>query len=479
VTEPETHAMSLRERLAARRRSEIAPPRDMPRTAVAEPARASDDKVEPSPATASFTATKAAIHNLLVERFADEIDIADHDVLRSRIAAITEEYMRSTGVSVNRLDYGRLVDALVDDVLGLGPLEPLLDDPGITEVMVNHPGQVYTERNGQVALSSVVFESNEQLRKVIDRIVTSIGRRVDESSPMCDARLSDGSRVNVVLPPIALDGPYLTIRKFSRETLGPRELLEMGSATAAMIRFLESAVRSRLSMLISGGTSSGKTTLLNILSGFIPGDERIVTIEDAAELQLRQAHVIRMEARPPNVEGKGAIVIRDLVRNSLRMRPDRIIVGECRGAEALDMLQAMNTGHEGSMTTIHANSAYDAISRLETMVLMAGTDLPARAIQKQIAAAIDVIVQTERVRGGARKIVGISEVTGLVDGETQYQDLFQFRPTGVDRDGRAAGYHTATGAIPVHLGVFAERGERLPEAMFEPDPRVARVAVAP
>ena len=480
MTDHEAHAMSLRERLAARRRAEVAVPRDLPLATGVAPPRPNDEKVEAPAASASFAVTKAAIHNLLVERFADEIDIADRDALRTRIAAITEEYMRSTGVTVNRLDYGRLVDALVDDVLGLGPLEPLLDDPAITEVMVNQPGQVYIERNGQVALSPVVFESNEQLRKVIDRIVTSIGRRVDESSPMCDARLSDGSRVNVVLPPIALDGPYLTIRKFSRETIGPRELLEMGTATEPMIRFLESAVRSRLSILISGGTSSGKTTLLNILSGFIPGDERIVTIEDAAELQLRQAHVIRLEARPPNVEGKGAIVIRDLVRNSLRMRPDRIIVGECRGAEALDMLQAMNTGHEGSMTTIHANSAYDAISRLETMVLMAGTDLPARAIQKQIAAAIDVIVQTERVRGGARKIVGISEVTGLASGETQYQDLFQFRQTGVDRDGRAEGYHTATGTLPVHLRVFAERGERLPGAIFEPDPRAAAaVAVAP
>jgi pilus assembly protein CpaF len=480
MNERETHAMSLRERLAARRHAEAALPSESPRSTLAAPTLVVDEKVKAPAVPTSFSATKAAVHNLLVERFADEIDIADRDILRTRIAAITEEYMRSTGVTVNRLDYGRLVDALVDDVLGLGPLEPLLDDPSITEVMVNQPGQVYVERNGQVSLSPVVFENNEQLRKIIDRIVTSIGRRVDESSPMCDARLSDGSRVNVVLPPIALDGPYLTIRKFSRETLGPRELLAMGTATAAMIQFLESAVRSRLSILVSGGTSSGKTTLLNILSGFIPGDERIVTIEDAAELQLRQAHVIRLEARPPNVEGKGAIVIRDLVRNSLRMRPDRIIVGECRGAEALDMLQAMNTGHEGSMTTIHANSAYDAISRLETMVLMAGTDLPARATQKQIAAAIDVIVQTERVRGGARKIVGISEVTGLVNGETQYQDLFQFRQTGVDGEGRAEGYHTATGTLPVHLGVFAERGERLPEHIFEPDPRAASTnGVAP
>src|SRR2546429_3248166 len=284
---------------------------------------------------------------------------------------------------------------------------------------------------------------------------------------MCDARLRDGSRVNVILPPLALDGPCMTIRKFSRDKLRPADLLASGSATADMMRFLEAAVRSRLSGLVSGGTSSGKTTLLNIISGYIPTDERIVTIEDAAELQLRQAHVIRLEARPPNIEGKGAIEIRDLVRNALRMRPDRIIVGECRGGEALDMLQAMNTGHEGSMSTVHANSPYDAFGRLETMVLMAGADLPARAIQKQVASAIDIVVQAERVRGGARKIVSIPEVTGLANRPTQFQELFQFRQTGLDHEGNANGYHTATGNMSVHLEHFAQRGETLPVAVFE------------
>ena len=285
---------------------------------------------------------------------------------------------------------------------------------------------------------------------------------------MCDARLRDGSRVNVVLPPVALDGPCLPIRKFLRETLGPRELFELGTATADMMQFLGAAVRARMSILISGGTSSGKTTLLNILSGFIPESERIVTIEDAAELQLRQKHIIRLESRPPNVEGKGNIAIRDLVRNALRMRPDRIIVGECRGPEALDMLQAMNTGHEGSLSTIHANSATDAFSRLETMVLMAGTDLMGSAIHKQIASAIELIVQMERVRGGARKIVGISEITGHAGGETQCQDLFVFRQTGVDESGNAQGYHMATGNLPIRLARFAERGESLPESIFQP-----------
>jgi pilus assembly protein CpaF len=285
---------------------------------------------------------------------------------------------------------------------------------------------------------------------------------------MCDARLRDGSRVNVVLPPLAIDGPCMTIRKFSRDKLRPADLLEIGSATGDMMEFLRAAVRSRLSILVSGGTSSGKTTLLNILSGFIPPDERIVTVEDSAELQLRQEHVIRLESRPPNVEGKGAIAIRDLVRNALRMRPDRIIVGECRGGEALDMLQAMNTGHEGSMSTVHANSAYDAFGRLETMVLMAGADLPARAIQKQIASAIDIVLQVARVRGGARKIVSIAEVTGLINNETQFQELFQFHQTGVDAEGNAVGFHTATGHRSVHVDRFAERGELLPLKVFEP-----------
>jgi pilus assembly protein CpaF len=432
-----------------------------------EPA-AVDSQPKPPRSNQTISTAKAAIHALLVERHAHEIDITDRSGVRTRIASLADEYAKTSGTTLNRLDYGHLVDALLDEVLGLGPLQALLEDPGTTEIMVNHPHQIYVERAGRVSLSPVIFENATQLRQVIDRIVSTVGRRVDESSPMCDARLRDGSRVNVVLPPLAIDGPCMTIRKFSRDKLRPADLLKSQSASPEMIEFLRAAVRSRLSIVVSGGTSSGKTTLLNILSSFIPSEERIVTVEDSAELQLLQSHVIRLESRPPNIEGKGAIAIRDLVRNALRMRPDRIIVGECRGGEALDMLQAMNTGHEGSMSTIHANSPYDGFGRLETMVLMAGADLPARAIQKQIASAIDIVIQVERVRGGARKIVSIAEVTGLEQNETQFHELFQFRQTGVDAEGNAIGEHTPTGAVSIHLDRFAERGEKLPPGLFEP-----------
>jgi len=471
--------MALKDRLEARRRPEAGDPPSADATLTviagaggetkATAAAPKEDVVQKSAGLNNTLAmAKAAIHALLVERHADEIDITDRAGVRARIASLADEHVKTAGIAINRLDYGHLLDALLDEVLGLGPLQALLEDPAITEIMINHPHQIYVERGGRVTLSPIVFESAGQLRQVIDRIVSTVGRRVDESSPMCDARLRDGSRVNVVLPPLALDGPCMTIRKFSRDKLRPDDLLTVGSASPAMIEFLRAAVRSRLSILVAGGTSSGKTTLLNILSSFIPSDERIVTVEDSAELQLRQKHVIRLESRPPNVEGKGVIEIRDLVRNALRMRPDRIIVGECRGGEALDMLQAMNTGHEGSMSTVHANSPYDAFGRLETMVLMGGADLPARAIQKQIASAIDIVVQAERVRGGARKIVSIAEITGLVNGETQLHELFQFRQSGVDAEGNAVGLHTATGNQSIHLDHFAERGETVSTNLFEP-----------
>ena len=476
--------MALKDRLEARRRPEGGqPPSGDVGLSVIDGLREEQAPVVPSPPdeaaqpkpgrpSATHAMAKAAIHAQLVEQHAHEIDITDRESVRSRIASVAEDYMKTTGLALNRLDYGHLIDALLDEVLGLGPLQALLEDPATSEIMVNHPAQIFVERGGRVSLSPVVFESEAQLRQVIDRIVSTVGRRVDESSPMCDARLRDGSRVNVVLPPLAIDGPCLTIRKFSRDKLRPEDLLTIGSASPEMIEFLNAAVRSRLSILVSGGTSSGKTTLLNILSGFVPSDERIVTVEDSAELQLRQEHVIRLESRPPNVEGKGAVEIRDLVRNALRMRPDRIIVGECRGGEALDMLQAMNTGHEGSMSTVHANSPYDAFGRLETMVLMGGSELPSRAVQKQIASAIDIVVQAERVRGGARKIVSIAEVTGLANGETQFQELFQFRQTGVDTDGNADGFHTATGNRSIHLDHFAERGEVVRVQIFEPSGEV-------
>jgi len=473
--------MALKDRLEARRRPETGEPapgtmalsvidgnREEPESAAAPRPAEETSQQKPGRLSTALATAKAAIHAQLVEKHADEIDITDREGVRSRINSVADEYVKVNGLALNRLEHGHLIDSLFDEVLGLGVLQGLLEDPAVTEIMVNRPDQIFIERGGRVSLSPVVFETATHMRQVIDRIVSTVGRRVDESSPMCDARLRDGSRVNVVLPPLAIDGPCLTIRKFSHDKLRPEDLLTINTASLEMIQFLNAAVRSRLSILVSGGTSSGKTTLLNILSGFIPAEERIVTVEDSAELQLRQQHVIRLESRPSNVEGKGVIEIRDLVRNAFRMRPDRIIVGECRGGEALDMLQAMNTGHEGSMSTVHANSPYDAFGRLETMVLMGGAELPARAIQKQIASAIDIIVQAERVRGGARKIVSIAEVTGLANGETQFHELFQFRQTGVDTDGNAHGYHTATGNRSIHIDHFVERGESLPLEIFEP-----------
>src|SRR6266700_526084 len=426
--------------------------------------------------TPAFTAAKVQIHAKLIEKFADQIDSSNKPGVREKIVELAEEYFRSTAMTMTKNDKERLVDSVLDDVLGLGPLEALLADPSITEIMANHPKQIYVEKSGEPTLSAVTFESERQMRQVIDRIVSLVGRRVDESTPICDARLKDGSRVNVVIPPIALKGPALTIRKFAKEKWGPADVVNrFRSSSPEIMTFLRSAVRARLNILVSGGTGSGKTTLLNILSSFIPENERLITCEDAAELQLQQPHWVQLESRPPNVERKGAVPIRELVKSCLRMRPDRIIVGECRGGEALDMLQAMNTGHDGSMSTLHANSPYDAFSRLETMVLMAGADLPARAIQKQIASAIDVIVQVERVRGGARKLVSIAEVTGITSGETQQQELFRFQLTGTDVEGNAVGFYTATGKRSVHLEHLAERGEALPESIFKPAERAALV----
>jgi pilus assembly protein CpaF len=411
--------------------------------------------------------TKAAIHAQLVELSAGGVDLSNRHAVRAMVVELTDAHMHAERLALTRADFELLVESLLDDVLGLGPLEPLLADPEISEIMINHPRQVYIEQAGRLRLSDVVFESDRQLKLVIDRVVSSVGRRVDESSPMCDARLADGSRVNVVIPPLALKGACMSIRKFSRSQGNVQDLVRSRSCTADMLKFLAAAVRARLNILVSGGTSSGKTTLLNALSGFIPATERIVTIEDAAELRLQQEHVITLESRPPNVEGTGEVPIRALLRNALRMRPDRIVVGECRGGEALDMLQAMNTGHEGSMSTVHANSAADALSRLETMVLMAGAELPMPAIRKQIAAAVDLIVQLQRLRGGARRIVSIIEITGLESQEVAHQELFEFLQLGVSSEGSAFGYHTATGLSPSHLGHLRAAGEELAAGLFE------------
>jgi pilus assembly protein CpaF len=467
--------MSLRRRLAAKRwadepQEESGERLTVIRTESAEP------EVVPSPVEVrtvlnpAISAARAKIHDRLIERHADELDITDGAQIRQVIEQETNAYVRDTGLMLTRADHTTLVKTLLDMILGLGPLQPLLEDPEVVEVMINRPEQIYVERNGRVELTDVRFESGAQLKHVIDRVVSSIGRRVDESSPMCDARLKDGSRVNVIIPPLVPHGACLTIRKFAIGRLSGENLVERRSATAAMMKYLNAAVSSRLCIMVSGGTSSGKTTLLNILSGYIPHDERIVTIEDSAELQLQQEHVITMESRPPNVEGEGSIVIRDLLKNSLRMRPDRIIVGECRGPEALDMLQAMNTGHDGSMSTVHANTPADAVSRLETMVLTGAAELPSRAILKQIASAIHIFVQVSRLRGGARRLTSITEVVGFDEGEVHLQEIFKYRQVRVDRDGRSIGYHSATGVRPMFLGHFEANGEDLPDEIFDPTP---------
>ena len=416
-----------------------------------------------------YSQLRSRVHQRLVEDLAGNTDSAPGDVVRQRIAELVAEAVAEQNLTMTRQDRQRVVDTLIHDVLGLGPLEDLLADPEITEIMVNGPNQIYIEEHGKLIASPVTFESTDQLMQVIDRIVSSIGRRVDESSPMVDARLKDGSRVNVIIPPLALRGPTVTIRKFAKEALTIDDLVRYGSITADMVGFLRACVRSRLNVVVSGGTGSGKTTTLNVLSSFIPEDERIVTIEDAAELQLRQDHVVTLETRPANVEGRGRVTIRDLVINALRMRPDRIVIGECRGGEALDMLQAMNTGHDGSLTTLHANSPWECISRLETLVLMAGADLPSRAIREQIGSAINLIVHQSRLRDGTRKIVSICEVIGADESGVTIQELFTFKQIGVDPDtGRVMGDLVPTGTVPEILEHLRSEGETVDEAMFTP-----------
>jgi len=418
----------------------------------------------------THVALRSKVHQRLVEELAQATDSVPPEVVRQRISELLNEVISEQNMTMSRPDRQRLVEILINDVLGLGPLEELLANEEVTEIMINNHKQIYVEQHGKITLSPVVFESNEQLMQVIDRIVSSIGRRVDESSPMVDARLKDGSRVNVIIPPLSLRGPAMTIRKFGKEALTIDDLVRFGSITEDMVRFLRSCVRARLNVVVSGGTGSGKTTTLNILSSFIPEDERIVTIEDAAELQLRQDHVVTLETRPANVEGRGRVAIRDLVINSLRMRPDRIVVGECRGGEALDMLQAMNTGHDGSLTTLHANNAHDCISRLETMVLMAGAELPSRAIREQIGSAVDVVVQQSRLRDGTRKIVSITEVLGCDENNVKLQDLFVYKQVGIDEDGKVVGSFMPTGVLPSFLEHLTTSGEDVPKEIFEPEP---------
>jgi pilus assembly protein CpaF len=385
----------------------------------------------------------------------DSAKLAD---LRSKIEAITSEFIAERNIAGSAEEIAQLRQEIINEALGLGPLEDLMRDGDVTEIMVNGPSDIYVERHGIIERTTKRFADKRQLRQVIERIITPIGRRIDESSPMVDARLPDGSRVNAIIEPLAIDGATLTIRRFGLHRLQTDDLLKIGALTPSMMDFLRAAIEARLNIIISGGTGSGKTTFLNVLSSYLPDRERIVTIEDAAELLLNQAHVVRLESRPPNIEGTGEVRIRELLRNALRMRPDRIIIGECRGAEALDMLQAMNTGHDGSLTTIHANSPRDALSRIETMVLMAGFDLPVRAIREQISNALDMVVHTTRLRDGTRKVVSISEVVGMEGEIVTMQEIVRFAQQGVDKENKVVGEFQYTGVQPSSLRRFQEYG---------------------
>jgi pilus assembly protein CpaF len=387
---------------------------------------------------------------------------------REEIRKTTEALMAQDAQPYNTPTRKRIVKEIQDEILGLGPLEPLLADHTISDILVNGPDQIYVERRGKLEKAPIRFDDERHLMTIIDRIVSRVGRRIDESSPMVDARLKDGSRVNAIIPPLAIDGPMMSIRRFAVDRLTAQRLIELGELTPAMERVLKAVVQARLNIMISGGTGSGKTTLLNVLSGFIPSDERIVTIEDSAELQLQQPHVVRLETRPPNIEGKGSVTQRDLVRNSLRMRPDRIVLGEIRAGEALDMLQAMNTGHDGSLTTVHANTARDGLTRIESMVAMSGVNLPTRPLRAQIASALDVVIQLERMEDGIRRIVSVEEVQGLEGDVITMSPVFRFEREGLDREGKVVGRFAATGIVPKFQERIRRRGLDLSLDVYAP-----------
>ena len=415
---------------------------------------------------------KLAIHRRIVDEMSpdEQTTLSRGEEAREQIKNIISTYVArevtENRQSFTRIERQKLIDDICNELLGLGPLEPLLQDESITEIMVNGPHTIFVEQKGKLKLTDIHFYDDSHLMSIIERILTPIGRRVDESSPLVDARLSDGSRVNIIIPPLSLVGPAVTIRKFSKNAFSMKDLVKFGTLSDNMSYFLEACVKARLNILVSGGTGSGKTTTLNALSAFIPSDDRIVTIEDAAELRLQQRHVVTLEARPANLEGKGAITIRDLVRNALRMRPDRIIVGEVRTGEALDMLQAMNTGHDGSLTTAHANTPRDVLSRLETMVLMAGMELPVRAVRTQVSSAIDLILQQSRIRDGTRKITHITEVQGMEGDTIILQDLFHYVQDYIDERGKSVGHFDATGLQPAFMDKFKMNGVDLPLSLF-------------
>ena len=414
-----------------------------------------------------FEAIKRRMHQRLV----DKIDLSrvgdlKGESFRREIRLVVEHLCDSENTFLNRSERDKIVDEVLDETLGLGPLEFLLKDPSISDILINGPKNIFVERRGQLVKTEVEFRDNAHLMQIIDRIVSKVGRRVDETCPMVDARLEDGSRVNAIIPPLALDGACVSIRRFGSNPVKLEGLLNFKAFTPEMVMLLEGCIKARLNIVISGGTGSGKTTLLNTLSSFIQNDQRVVTIEDAAELQLQQEHVVRLETRPANIEGTGAITATDLVRNALRMRPERIIIGECRGGETLDMLQAMNTGHDGSMTTVHSNSPRDAIARLETLVMMAGYDLPIKAIRQQVAGAVDVIIQANRLQGGPRRVMNITEVQGMEQDTVVLQDIYRFVQEGVDENGKAHGYFEATGVRPSFMPRLESAGIRLPASAF-------------
>ncbi len=419
------------------------------------------------PIRADFTAVKAAIHRKLIQNLnLERLAQMDRGAVLSELTQIIETLVQNEGTPITGLERERLAREVLDEVFGLGPLEPLMRDPSVADILVNGAKSVYVERRGKLEKTDIQFRDDTHLRLIIDRIVSAVGRRVDESSPMVDARLADGSRINAIIPPLALNGPCLSIRRFANIKLSGAELVANATMTIQMLDLLKACVKARLNIVISGGTGAGKTTILNLLSSYISDRERIVTIEDAAELQLQQEHVVRLETRPANIEGKGAILQRQLLINSLRMRPDRIVMGEVRGEEALDMLQAMNTGHDGSLTTIHANTPRDAISRLETMVAMAGLNLPDKAVRRQIASAVDVVLQVSRLSDGTRKVIFISEITGMEGDTISIQDIFQFHKRGIGPKGDVLGEFLPVGIRPKFADRLEAAGIRLPAEMF-------------
>ena len=456
--------MSLLERVERAQQQPVADPKAAP----PEP-----PVVAPPTPTPERVAARDELLRQIRQKLQDEVQVvfttlldSKAEDLRTKVEAIVDRVINANGFAVTRPERMRLVEELVGEVGGLGPLEPLLADETVTEIMVNGPNHLYIERGGKILRVDTVFLNDEHVLRIIDRIITPLGRRIDQTSPRVDARLPDGSRVNAIIEPLSLIGPVITVRKFPAKPITVDDMIGFGTATPEMFDFLRACIAARLNVFVSGGTGSGKTTCLNVLSSFIPDDERIITIEDAAELQLRQSHVLTLKARPANLEGRGEVTIRDLLRNAMHMRPDRIIVGECRSGEALDMLQAMTTGHDGSLSTGHANTPPDMLRRLETMVLMTGYELPLRAIREQIASAVDLIVHTARLKDGSRKIINITEVYGIEDDEILTQDIFAFEQTGVSDQGKIVGELKPTGIRPTFMGVFKASGVDMPADEF-------------